>query len=126
RSDSSGIISAVHWICTWSKRCSCSSAVRRISGLLSVHNVRCDRQNGKRSYRIPVSRLLSQLLDGLFADGDSQGVYPVIIVSVFREIALCLIVNDNTILVFDRRNLGILNCGQGVCCYGESGNTEGH
>ena len=60
-------------------------------------------------YSVSVSRMLSQFFDSSLRNLNSDLVYSVIVVSVFREFAFSSLVNDNTVFVSDRIYLGILD-----------------
>ena len=53
--------------------------------------------------------MLSQLSNGFFTDSNSQAVYPVVIVPVFREFAFDLVVNDDAVVISYRLNLCIFD-----------------
>ena len=126
RSDRAVVVSLVHRICARCERRTCSSAVRRIAGLLTVHDVGSDGQNGQGVYRVSVGRVLAQLLDGSLGDLHCDIVYAVIVVAVFREVAFGSVVHDDAVFVSDRIYLRIFDRGEGVSRNGEARNAECH
>ena len=96
------VVSLVHWVSARSERSTCSSSVRSVSCLLSVHYVGSNGQYGESVYGISVSRVLSQFFYSSLGDLNCDVVYSVVVVSVFRELAFSSEVNDNAVFVSDR------------------------
>ena len=116
-------ISAVHRVSSRSQRNTLLTSVRSVTCLLTVNNVRCDSKDRHCGNAVTVCVMLSYAVHELTNNSNSHLVNAVIIVSVFREVALNLVVNDNILgninniaslildldVLADRLNLSVLD-----------------
>ena len=107
-------ITAMHRVSTRSERLSLSTSIRCITSSLTVGNVRGNGQNGGCRDTISVGVMSSYSGHEGMNSPLSDLVYAIIIITVLREVAGCLEVNDDAVLITDRLNLCVLDSGQGV------------
>src|SRR6185369_14826044 len=81
-------VAAVHRIGTWGERLALAAAVGRIAGRFPVNDIRGDRQDRLGVKRIPIGRVLTQLVHERADQPDSELVDAVIVVAELRERAL--------------------------------------
>ena len=67
--------------------------------------------------------VLSDLLHERLEQPDSDGVGTLVVVAVAREVAFDLVVDDQTAIVADRLNLGVLDSAEGIYNVGEARDT---
>ena len=113
----------MHRVSTGSERLSLLTSVRGITGSLTIGNVRGNGQDGGSRNTVSVGMMSSDSGHELMNDILCNGVYTVIIITVFREVAGGLEVNDNAVFVTNNFNLSVLDSGQGVSYDRQTCNT---
>ena len=99
--EKSVFLCAITWVCTWRKRFSCFSSIRKGTGCLSINDVRCDGQDRGRWFGIAVGMAVFQLFQEGTQQKNGKIVCTVIVVSVAREVALYLKILCNAVFVAD-------------------------
>src|SRR5581483_3070518 len=99
-------VPSMHWIRTRPKRFAFATPVRGIPCAFAVNNVRRNGQNGLRMDRVSIRRMLPQLAHEHGHDRGCYLVHAIIVVPEHWELALGLVINDQSTLVthhFDAR-----------------------
>ncbi len=102
-------ITSMHRVCTRSKRLSLLTSVRCVACSLTVGYIRCDRKDGSCRDTISVGMMSSDRCHELVNDILCDQVNTVVVVTIFRELACRLKINDDAVFVADRLNLRILD-----------------
>ncbi len=116
-------VSVVHGVCARRKGLSGLSAVRGGAGIISVHHVGGDGEDGSGGDTAAVGVVALYIAHEGVHQVCCQLVYPVVVISIFREVAFDNIISHNALIVAHRLDPGILDGGQGVCNNGEACNA---
>ena len=116
-------ITAVQRVSTRSERLSLTTAIRCVTGCLTIGYVRSNGQYRHGRETVSVGVVTTDHHHELGNKVVSDLVYTVIIITVLRELAGGLEIYDDAILITDRLNGSVLDRGQGVCNYGQTSHT---
>ena len=113
-------VPVVHWVGPRCKWLAGLPAVRGRACVISIYHIGGngkDRGGGNAAAVGVVSLYIAH--EGVY-QVCCQLVYPVIVISIFREVSLHNIVGHNALFIADNPDPGILNGGQGVCHNGKA------
>ena len=99
----------VAWWCTWSEWFACLTSVRKSTCSLTVNNVWCDCKDRCCWFRISVCVSLLDHCDECLEEVNTDLVSSVVIVTILREVAFDIEVNNDAVFVTDCLNLSILD-----------------
>ncbi len=116
-------ITAVHRVSAGCERLAFLTSVRCVTSSLTVGYVGSNGKDRGCRNTVSVGVMSSDRGHELVNDLLSDLIYAVVVVAIFRELAGCLEVNDDAVLVSDRLNLRVLDSGKGVSHDGETCNT---
>src|SRR5262249_43830393 len=107
-------IPAVHWIGAGGEWFPLSSAIRRITGILAVHDVRGNRQDRLSVNSFPIRRIFPQLSHKRADDPRRELIDSIVVIAELRERALSLIIGHKTTLIADHSNFCVTNCRKAI------------
>ena len=108
-------VASVHGVCPGGEGLARLAPVRRGARLFAVHYVRSDGKHRERVHGVAVQRVLFQLGREFFYDIYSLVVRAVIIVAVFREIALNGKIHRDALRVAHRAHPGPADSRKRIC-----------
>src|SRR5699024_8662279 len=95
------LLCAVGRVCTRCQRFACFSSIRQRTGSFTIYNVGCNGKDGSGRLRISVGMAFFQLAHESSQQPYCDLVCTVIIVSVSREVTLCLEINSHSVFIAD-------------------------
>src|SRR5262245_60276191 len=98
------VVAAMHRVRSRPERFALPAAIVSVAGGLAVDDVRRDRQQALGVRRIPISRMLADLVHEARDEAGRDLVDPVIVVAELRNVGIALI------LVVDGETLLVANC----------------
>ncbi len=126
RGDSTFLVTTVHRVSTRSERCTSATAIRGVTGFLTINHVRGDGQNRLRWDSVTVSRQFLNFLHETFNQVNRQVIHASIVVTKLRVFAFDFEVDSQTVFVTNRFNFRIFDCRQGVSSNGQTRDTARH
>ena len=124
-SKKSVLLCTVAWVCTWSKWCTSLTSVWHVTCKLTIYYIRCNCKDRCCWLRISVSMSLLNLVKEWLKKPYSDIISSVIIITILREVSLCLKCHSDTCLRISLwySNLSILNSWKWIYYMWESSNT---
>ena len=123
-SEKAALLSAVGGVGTRSERGECLTAVGSAARSLAVHHVGGDGKDRGGRLGVAVSVMLGDLLHEGLEQPHCDLVRALVVVAVLGEVALDLVVDNNTLLVADGLDLGVLDSADRVDNMGEAGDAR--
>ena len=118
-------VAMVHGVGAGGEGIAALTAVRGGAGVLAVHHVGGDGQDGGGGLAAAVGVVGLDVLHEAVHDVVGDLVHPVVVVAVLGEVALHRVVHHDAVLVPDGLYLGVLDGAQGVGHNGQTRNTGG-
>src|SRR6516164_6843379 len=121
-------VAAMHRIRARAERLALPASVRRVARRLAVDDVRSDGQHALRMRRVPIGRVLADLLHEAGHDGRGDLIDTIVVVAELRRrlVALVLKVDHESILIAGNADLAIFDRAETVGNYRQPGDSERH
>ena len=120
------LVPAMHRVRARSERLPASPAVRRVAGVLAVHDVRSDGEDRLRVDGAAIGRVFPQLVHERADQPRRELVHAIVVVAELRKLAFGLIVGDQAGCIADDADLGVPDRREAVGDDGHARHAERH
>src|SRR2546423_13610182 len=116
----------MHWIGARTERLAFTASIWRMTGALSINNVRGNSQHRLRVNRIAISRMLPQFAHEHRNYSSRELIDTVVVIAEHRELAFGLIIDHQSGVIANDFYLRAANRRQAIGYHRETGDAAGH